>query len=73
MLDPIGVKHVLAEVTDIHVPERKVACWAIPAAAAKMTRREVTSRRIEVSLATGVPPSKLPETGGTLWGLQSGP
>src|ERR1700730_3281025 len=26
VLDPIGVKHVVAEVTDINVPERKVAC-----------------------------------------------
>jgi NADH dehydrogenase len=26
VLDPIGVKHVIAEVTDINVPERKVAC-----------------------------------------------
>jgi NADH dehydrogenase len=26
VLDPIGVKHVVAEVTDINVPERKVVC-----------------------------------------------
>jgi NADH dehydrogenase len=26
VLDPIGVKHVVAEVTDIYAPERKVAC-----------------------------------------------
>ncbi|HEY4848901.1 MAG TPA: FAD-dependent oxidoreductase [Methylocella sp.] len=26
VLDPIGVKHIVAEVTDINVPERKVAC-----------------------------------------------
>ncbi|MFZ0494279.1 MAG: FAD-dependent oxidoreductase [Methylocella sp.] len=26
VLDPIGVKYILAEVTDINVPERKVAC-----------------------------------------------
>jgi NADH dehydrogenase len=26
VLDPIGVKHIVAEVTDIYAPERKVAC-----------------------------------------------
>jgi NADH:ubiquinone reductase (H+-translocating) len=26
VLDPIGVKHVVAEVTDINIPERKVVC-----------------------------------------------
>jgi NADH:ubiquinone reductase (H+-translocating) len=26
VLDPIGVKHLVAEVTDINVPERKIAC-----------------------------------------------
>lgn len=26
VLDPIGVKHIVAEVTDINVPERKVVC-----------------------------------------------
>ena len=26
VLDPIGIKHIVAEVTDIYAPERKVAC-----------------------------------------------
>jgi NADH:quinone reductase (non-electrogenic) len=26
VLDPIGVKHIVAEVTDIYAPERRVAC-----------------------------------------------